>query len=397
MEDSPSEQSDTFVYPHVPNLKIADLKFACAHDPDDRPSRDALREAIIENSMVHLHKECEKEIPGWQIDPQIVTQMETENAEALLKMDKAIADAEENFGVSEIREALFAKIKFLCNTGDFKAASQLIETSLTKKAMSTLSSQLDLKMYQIRCLLFDLKRPGALRRAMEDATKTLQESGSADWDRKNRLKVYEAVVAFHTTRDFRKAVRLFLETLPTYNCYEILSHNTFINYTVLLGMISLDRPQLREAIVKNSEICQVLYNEPEIREFLSSLFDCRYRDFFLHLAKVEQRLKRDRYWYPHYRHYVRELQIIAYNQHLESYSSLSLSSLADAFGVSTEMIDRDLSRLIASGRSNCKIDKVNGLVNTRRPDDKNAQYQELIRKGDILLNRIQKLSRVISL
>ena len=58
---------------------------------------------------------------------------------------------------------------------------------------------------------------------------------------------------------------------------------------------------------------------------------------------------------------------------------------------------RELSRFIAAGRLHCKIDKVGGIVETNRPDSKNWQYQESIKKGDLLLNRVQKLSRVINI
>jgi len=60
-------------------------------------------------------------------------------------------------------------------------------------------------------------------------------------------------------------------------------------------------------------------------------------------------------------------------------------------------IDAELARFIAAGRLHCKIDKVNGIVETNRPDNKNYQYQACIKQGDILLNRIQKLSRVINI
>ncbi|CAI7866116.1 unnamed protein product [Closterium sp. NIES-54] len=55
----------------------------------------------------------------------------------------------------------------------------------------------------------------------------------------------------------------------------------------------------------------------------------------------------------------------------------------------------ELSLFIASGRLNCKIDKVAGVLETNRPDARNAQYQSVLKQGDLLLNRIQKLSRVI--
>ena len=54
-----------------------------------------------------------------------------------------------------------------------------------------------------------------------------------------------------------------------------------------------------------------------------------------------------------------------------------------------------MSRFIASGRLHCTIDKVNGVVETNRPSLKNAQYETVIRQGDILLNAVQRLSKVL--
>lgn len=41
--------------------------------------------------------------------------------------------------------------------------------------------------------------------------------------------------------------------------------------------------------------------------------------------------------------------------------------------------------------------QVSGIVETNRPDLKNALYQDTIKKGDVLLNRIQKLSKIIDI
>nr|VZI36954.1 unnamed protein product [Spirometra erinaceieuropaei] len=132
-------------------------------------------------------------------------------------------------------------------------------------------------------------------------------------------------------------------------------------------------------------------------QYLDSLFECRYADFFLYLAAVEQYMHSDRYFAPHARYYVREMRIRAYSQHLDSYSSLSLESMAATFGVTMPFLDAELSHFIANGRLACKIDKVAGIVETTRPDNVNSQYQAMIKHGDILLNRIQKLSQVINI
>ncbi len=49
--------------------------------------------------------------------------------------------------------------------------------------------------------------------------------------------------------------------------------------------------------------------------------------------------------------------------------------------------------------SGCKLRRsstqVAGVIETNRPDAKNAQYQATLKQGDLLLNRLQKLSRAI--
>ncbi len=70
-----------------------------------------------------------------------------------------------------------------------------------------------------------------------------------------------------------------------------------------------------------------------------------------------------------------------------------MNSMADEFGVSIKFLDAELGRFISSGRISAKIDKVGGVVESNRPDKKNAQYQQAIKVGDALLARIQRLQR----
>lgn len=59
------------------------------------------------------------------------------------------------------------------------------------------------------------------------------------------------------------------------------------------------------------------------------------------IANIEQtHLRTSRYLYSHVRYYVREMRIVAYAQLLESYRSLTMASMAQAFGVTEEYIDR---------------------------------------------------------
>ena len=77
----------------------------------------------------------------------------------------------------------------------------------------------------------------------------MEEGG--DWDRRNRLKVYEGLYAL-SVRDFKKATTNLLDTVSTFTCYEIIDYETFITYVVLCGMLSLERTQLK-AKVRNAQ------------------------------------------------------------------------------------------------------------------------------------------------
>lgn len=136
---------------------------------------------------------------------------------------------------------------------------------------------------------------------------------------------------------------------------------------------------------------------PNLSNFLNCLYACNYSEFFKALAGITETLKTNRYLAPHAGYFCKEMRVIAYLQMLESYRSVQLETMATAFGVTVEFLDNEISRFIASGRLHCKIDKVGGIVETNRPDSKNAQYQATIKQGDLLLNRVQKLSRVINL
>lgn len=120
-----------------------------------------------------------------------------------------------------------------------------------------------------------------------------------------------------------------------------------------------------------------------------SLYKSNYSQFFLSLAKVEQEHLVTNPWLaPHARYYVREMRIKAYAQLLESYKTLTMERMCRSFGVSETFMDRDLSRLIASGRLVCTIDKVSGVITTNKlaGQNKTTVYEQVVKQGDSLLN-----------
>lgn len=375
-----------------PNLELALWKFllSLSDHSGDTKLQSKLMEAVIADSMAPFYEEVCRDL-DWKIDHTLLAKMKSANDEQLKELEETIEDAEKNLGEMEVREANLKKSEYLCRIGDKEGALSSFRKTYDKTV--SLGHRLDIVFHLIRIGLFYLDHD-LITRNIEKAKSLIEEGG--DWDRRNRLKVYQGTYCI-VIRDFKAAANFFLDTISTFTSYELMDYETFVRYTVYISMISLPRNELRDKIIRGSEILEVLHTNQDVKNYLFSLYNCQYADFFKNLAHVEGLLRRDYFIYPHYRYYVREMRIMAYTQLLESYRSLTLEYMADAFGVTVEYIDQELSRYIAAGRLHCKVDKVGGIVETNRPDSKNWQYQATIKQGDILLNRVQKLSRVINI
>jgi len=374
----------------IPDLKTAQWIFTLKSNPNDSDLKNKLMEELKRLEAAPLYEYVCKELQ-WTADAKLMDTFKEKNKEKLAALDVAINDAKENLGESEVREALLKKAEFLAQIGDKEATIEAVRQ--TNEKTVGLGNRMDLVFLNIRVGLFFTDH-SIIKANIAKAHQMLEEGG--DWDRRNRLKVYEGLYAM-SVRDFANGAKLFLDAVSTFTSYELMDYVKFVEYTVFISVLALDRSELHKNVIKGSEILEVLHQLPDAKKYLFSLYNCQYADFFQELGKVEQSLKADRYMFPHYKYYVREVKIKAYAQLLESYRSLTLGYMADAFGVTEDYIDSELCRFIAGGRLHAKIDKVGGIVVTNRPDCKNGQYQTCIKQGDNLLNRVQKLSRVINI
>ncbi len=137
-----------------------------------------------------------------------------------------------------------------------------------------------------------------------------------------------------------------------------------------------------------------------LAQLVASLYSGRYKQFFQALAQVEEQfLNQERYLFEHKSWFIREMRLRAYQQLLQSYRVVGLDSMANDFGVTVDFLDRDLAKFIAAGRIPCTIDRVSGkgVIETNRPDDKNKQYQDVVRQGDQLITKLQKYGQAVRL
>merc|ERR1719447_935454 len=138
---------------------------------------------------------------------------------------------------------------------------------LTYEKSVSLGMKLDLIFHQIRIGLFYMDHD-LITRNLEKAQELIENGG--DWDRKNRLKVYNGLYQM-SIRNFKEAANLFLDTVATFTSYELMSYQTFVTYTVYCSILALSRPKLREKVVKGSEILEVLLSLPDVYSSILAL------------------------------------------------------------------------------------------------------------------------------
>ena len=88
---------------------------------------------------------------------------------------------------------------------------------------------------------------------IETCKKILEEGG--DWEKKNKLKVFEGVYLM-MARDFKKAAQLFLDSIATFTCSELIPYETFVFYTVISAIVTLDRGTIRKKVLHSPDILQ---------------------------------------------------------------------------------------------------------------------------------------------
>jgi len=321
-----------------------------------------------------------------------LNELDEKHKKTITELEAKVEDAKESAGDMEVMDARMEIARFAAKSLSEKEAMEAYIKLIDLPKISS-GKKIDALMETSRVASFygDIRTSNEY---IEKAQKLATEGSGGDWDRRNRLKVYRALSNL-LARDVKSSAGLLIDCIATFSCNEICTYKDFIVYTILSNILHIPRPLLKEKIIDGPEILSVATEIPVVLQLTKSLYDCNYKAYLHAMVELEGLLFADRYLFPHAAFWMRELHILAYKQFLDAYQSVTLAAMAKSFGVSTDFIDYHASRFIAAGRLSAKIDKFGGVIVTNRPDLKNAQYRDMIQKGDLLLNRIQKLARVV--
>lgn len=201
--------------------------------------------------------------------------------------DEAVKAHEEAFEKSAGKGTKIDLVLSIIRIGFFHSDHELVMTNIDRAQKCVASLPLPLRKLTCRT-----------------ANRLVDEGG--DWDRRNRLKVYEGVHLL-SIRSFKKGAELLLDALPTFTATELIEYDDFVVLCVLAGVLALERKDLKKKVRWNArslvvvsrwrdeantrrtfcaqvidapEVIAVVPNVPTIKDFAESLYKSDYATFF---------------------------------------------------------------------------------------------------------------------
>ncbi|KAL6929353.1 hypothetical protein ACO0SA_000752 [Hanseniaspora valbyensis] len=369
----------------VPNYEVSELAFVSKNTKQ----YDTLITAIQKEEMAPYYLYLKEQDPNMPFDQTIYEQLVQKNSEKIKELKDEITKNEEN-DEGELEKA-YCWVKL----GEYYAQIGDVENSLTtfEKASSasiSLGGKIDIMLTIVRIALFFNDQVKAQEK-LNQADEMIEKGG--DWERRNRFKTYKGIHLM-AIRNFQEASELLVDSLTAFTSLEIASYEDIAVYASVCGILSLNRNDLKTKIIDSPEVLVAMSTSEPLQAIISlaiSLYTSDYSSFFPFLLQTREKVfLPSKFLNPHTDFFLRQMRIKVYSQLLQSYKTLSLKSMADSFGVSVEFLDSDLGKFIPTKQLNCVIDRVNGIIETNRPDNKDAQFNSLIKQSDSLISKLQK-------
>ncbi|CCE64939.1 hypothetical protein TPHA_0J01170 [Tetrapisispora phaffii CBS 4417] len=392
----------------VPNFEVSELSFILTQPSLISQHEDVEKSVMEKIKAEHMapyykyltHEYLPKDKNNKTVipfDEKLYKELLDLNEQNITELKERITEIEENDeGELELAQSWIKLGEYYAQIGDRENAQEVLEKAITK-AIST-GAKIDI-MLTITRIGFFYNDQHFVKEKLE-AINSMLEKGGGDWERRNRYKTYKGMHCL-AIRDFKEAAGLLVDSLATFTSTELTSYENIATYASVAGLFTLERTDLKLKIIDSPELLSLLTTNSALQSISSltiSLYTSDYSSYFPYLLETyDNVLIPCKYLNKHADYFVRAMRRTVYAQLLESYKTLSLTSMANAFGVSVDFLDNDLGRFIPNKQLNCVIDRYNGIVQTNRPDNKNSQYHLLIKQGDGLLTKLQKYTAAVKL
>ena len=172
-------------------------------------------------------------------------------------LNDAVTRAKDEAGDMEVLHAHMDIARYQAKCATKESALEAYQTAIALPKLSV-GKKLDahLEMARVCSFWVDYKQ---MKETLVAAAKATAKGG--DWDRRNRLKVYQSL-SFLLVRDVEAASKLLVEGIATFTCAELCEYSDFISYAILSSLLTLKRIELKKSIIDGSEVLQVAKDIP---------------------------------------------------------------------------------------------------------------------------------------
>lgn len=173
--------------------------------------------------------------------------------EELKKFDAKIEDQKVNAGDVEVRDAILDKAEFLKNeAANYPEAEKIFRDAYEKSGGASKKMEI---LFEILLMNIEKDDVESVKKDVNTCNKLVEDG--ADWDKKNKLKIFEGVYCM-MIRDLKTAASLFVSSTATFTCTELMDYKTFVFYAVVTGMVTQDRKTIKKELVHSPDVLAVI-------------------------------------------------------------------------------------------------------------------------------------------
>ncbi|KAF9764793.1 26S proteasome non-ATPase regulatory subunit 6 [Nosema granulosis] len=356
-----------------PNMEL----FVLLHNAKHKDGIQSLREYLVDHSMYTLYTTLVQKglLENNKDDLNKIVADKENKLNSLLEEKKK--DPENSTFVQSVNIKI-AELHASCL--DLDDALEDMRTLLREEA--SLSFKMDVHLCKIRMGIL-LRNKSLVEASMEDARDVFVRG--CDWDRRNKFKIYQGIYFLMKGR-FLESAQYFNESLPSFESNEMVSYKDAVQYMIFAGLLTYSRTEIKTKLIECSEVNEV--GSPESINLIKSLYECNYYDYLPMLYKFLSSVSHNVYLSHFIDYFCKEMKKKAYKQLLDSYQFISISNMAQLFGIEESYLEEDLASFIVEGDLNCKIDKIDGIILVEDVEDQSIQ--KIIDKGNNLIRMIKK-------
>lgn len=175
------------------------------------------------------------------------------------------------------------------------------------------------------------------------------------------VKVSRGIASLHTGA-LEDAARAFTSVPPagdrSWSDGDVASANDVAVYGAILGLATMERPQLRSDVLESSSFRPYLELEPHLRKALGFYVNGKYKACLEILEAYRPDYMLDVHLYKHIPALYGRIRSKCIAQYLIPYSYISIESLEQMFGRPGEAIVREICGMIRSGVLDARINSI---------------------------------------